>query len=354
MFLFLIYILPNIVYYSLSNQNTYFFLAIVLPYFIILISITNKNIIKIKQPNKAKPIILFISLIVTLVVVIHYIISTGGHMVLNLSDVYIFRDQFNTGSSSGFFGYLNSWVGKIFSALLLAWSVQRKKIFLIIFSSLLIIALFIFSGHKGVLQGIVFVIFFYFLFKMKNKETVIIGSFLGLISFTLALTNYYDASMLPSLLIRRLLFLPSQINFWYFEYFSQHDFFYWSNSILKYFIHNPYGIDPPFVIGQYAGYPNADMNTGFMASGYAHAGYIGVIIYAFLSIIILNLANNFSKKIDKYIVMSILFIPMKVLFTSSDMLTTLSTHGLLISLLVLWLYENKIYILKFGKARYKV
>ena len=354
LFLFLLYITPNIVYYSLSNQNTFFFLAIILPYFIILLTITNKSIIKLKSLNKGKPVVLFISFLLTSAVIIHYIISTGGHIVSNLKDVYIFRKQFDVYSSSGIFGYLNSWAGKIFAVILLAWAIQRKKIILIITFSIFIILLFIFSGHKGVLQGIVLVPFFYYLFKIKNRDTIIIFAFLSLIILSLVIGEWLNIPMLPSLLIRRLLFLPAQINFWYFDFFSQHEFFYWSNSIMKYFINNPYGVQPPLVIGEYVGYPDADMNTGFIASGFAHAGYIGIIIYTVLSIIILNLINSFGKKIDKYIVMSIIFISLKALFISSDMLTTLLTHGLLISIVVLWMYDNKNYILKIGKVKYKI
>ena len=355
LFLFLLYLLPNIIYYSLSNQSTNFFIAIVLSYFITLLFISNKSIIGIKKISKGKPIILFLSFISTLIVVIHLVISTGGHMVLNFRDVYDFREQFEKINSSGFFGYLNSWVSKIFVVLFFSWSIQRNKKILIGISFFLIVLLFVFSGHKAVLQSIILIIFFYYLYKiydLRKKELFIIFSFFFLIALILVITNYYDATILASLIIRRLLFIPSQLNFVYFDFFSHHNFAYWGNSILKYFINYPYSVDISHVIGTYLGHPEENANTGYIASGYAQAGYFGIILYTFLSIVVLNLINSFFKQIEKYIAMSIVFIPVQVFFTSSDFLTTLLTHGLLIAILVLWLYENKNYVLRFGQLKY--
>jgi oligosaccharide repeat unit polymerase len=315
----------------------------------------NKSIIKIPSLKKGKLIILFISILFTFTVVIHYIITSGGHMVLNFKDVYIFRDQFGASGSSGIFGYINSWTSKIFAVLFFAWTLEKKKLFLIFISSSLILAMFIFSGHKGVLQGIMLTLFFYFLFnKIKKKELFILISFLFLIIFSLSAFFIYDFTMVASLLIRRLLILPAELNFVYFDFFTHHDFVYWSNGILKYFLNNPYQVEMTHVIGAYMGHPSMGANTGFMASAYMHAGIFGIIIYTILAIIIINLITNFSEKINKYIVMSIVFIPIKTMFISSDMLTTLLTHGLLVSIFTLWLYENKNYILKIGNTKYKV
>ena len=62
LFVFLLYILPNTIYYSLTNQNTSHYLALVLPFFIILSLISTKTFDLPILPM-SKPIILFIAFI---------------------------------------------------------------------------------------------------------------------------------------------------------------------------------------------------------------------------------------------------------------------------------------------------
>jgi hypothetical protein len=108
------------------------------------------------------------------------------------------------------------------------------------------------------------------------------------------------------------------------------------------------------VIGTYLGHPDLGANTGFIASGYAHFGIIGVAIYTVIATIILNFINAISKKINLYFLLAIILIPMQTLFISSDMFTVLLTHGLLIAILVLWLYNNKTFYLKIGRKKYAI
>jgi hypothetical protein len=355
--LYFIYILPNIVYFSLSNQKTSYFLTIILPYFIILTFTTNKKIVNIPNIKKGKPLILFISLISLLSVLIHLVISTHGHMVLNFNQVYDFREVYDKVSNSGMFGYLNNWVAKIFVVLLLAWSIDRKKRILTIVFTIAILFMFAFTGHKSVLEGIFLVFFFSFLFKYikaNNITTFILFSFFILIFLTLLLTTLLDLDIIASLVIRRLFFVPAQLNFVYFEYFDKNSFAYWGNSVLKYFIKYPYDTNIANVIGIFMGHPKENANTGFVASGFAQAGLIGVIIYTFILSIVINIINHFGNKLNKYLLISLTIIPMMVVFKSSDLLTAFLTHGVLIVVLTLWFYENKIYILKFKNKKYKI
>jgi hypothetical protein len=350
--LFMLYLLPNIIYYSLTDQNTAYFIAIIFPYIITLFLTTKSNLVKIPSLKKGKPFILILSLILSIVVIVHYIIISGGNMVLNFNDVYIFRGEYGALESSGIYGYLNSWVGKIFAVFLFAWSLERKKNILIILSFSLILMLFIFSGHKSMLGGLIVVPFFYIIsYKIKKPATFIIIGFILLIAGAL----YSNNLMFSSITIRRLLFLPARINFLYFELFSSSDMVYWSNSILKLFLDYPYGSEAiTHVVGAYDGHPNAGYNTGFAASGYMQAGYWGVLIYTVIVSIFVNIINTLSKKHEENITASIIVIPFLTLFTSSDMLTSFLTHGFLIAVIVLWLHEKKNYTLKFGHFKYKI
>lgn len=352
--IFLVYVLPNIIFYSLSNQNTFYFLILTLPYFIIIASSNGSDIFKINSYKWSKPMILLISFLSILLVLMNYLIATEGEMVWSFYDVYDFRTKFAEESSISIFAYLNGWASKIFSVVILAWAVYKKKIFLSLLFIVLILLLFAFSGHKSVLQSLFLIPLFYLMNKSKNSANVITLSFISLIIVSIFLAMVQDINMISSLILRRLLFVPANLNFVYLDFFSNNPNIYWSNSIMKSFIAYPYdGLKTSEVIGEYIGKDMA-ANTGFIACGFMHAGLIGVSIYTIFAIIIFKFINLFSNKIEKYFLQAIIFIPIFTMFVSADLLTTLLTHGLIIGIFVLWMYDNKNYNLIFNKFKYKI
>ena len=352
--IYFLYILPTITFFSLSDKQLNELLLLILPYFVILFFINNKNKTLIFLPpiKNGKLIVLLTSIIIILIVLYNYFLNTSGNMVFKFSEVYIFRSKYGETTSSGLYGYLNNWAGKVFSVLILAWSLKAKNYLWVFISILFIGLLFFLSGHKSVLQGLFIVIFFYLLSKTKNTRILILYGFCGLLIISTAAYLINPSSYISSILIRRLLFLPVKINFTYLEYFSIHDKIYWSNSILKSIYQYPYDLKPAFLIGDYL-YSSKDpvhANTGFIASGYMQAGYFGVLIYTFLSVLIFKLINTYSLRNSKFISFSILFIPINTLFFSSDFFTTLLTHGLLIAILCLCIFNEKKYYLKFNNT----
>lgn len=353
-FMFLLYILPLCTFFGLSNQNISSLFLLTIPFLVILLLTFNLKFYSIKTLPYSKVIIIGTSFLFTFLVLINYYLSTGGKMVLSLSDVYIFRDEFGKYSSEGIFGYLNNWVTKIFVVLLFSWAIYRKKFFLFLAIILVFLLLFALSGHKSVLSGFFLVLFFYIMFKFKHRNFIILLGFLTLLIFTILIDYLFDIYLLQTLIVRRLLFVPAHLNFIYLEFFSSNQFVFWSNGLLSSFIDYPYDTRIVQVIGSYIGKPDMAANTGFIASGYSHAGVLGIFIYMIISIILINIINNLGRKTDKYFVFSIIFIPIMTMFISSDLLTSLLTHGLILSVLIIWLYNNKDYIVDFKILKYKI
>lgn len=93
-----------------------------------------------------------------------------------------------------------------------------------------------------------------------------------------------------ALVNERVLFLPAKIKFAYFDYFSTHDFVYFSQStIAKLFgFESNYSENIPNLIGEvYFGRPEMWTNTGFMADTYANLGVFGVFLVAALLALII-------------------------------------------------------------------
>ena len=352
--LFLIYILPTIVYFSLANQGFKEFLILIFPYFIIVGLTFEKLRYNVKSLSKSKLYVLAFSFLAIGLVLFNYFVATGGQFVLNFEDVYDFREEFGNESSQGIFGYLNNWVTKIFLVLILGWALHNKNRLAIISCIIIFLLLFALSGHKGVLKGLALIYFFKFLYERKNIRYVILNSYLLLLVIVSSFFFLFDFQFFGSLLVRRLFFVPVFLNFTYIEFFTNNEFIYWSNGILSSFIQYPYYLGPTHLIGEYLGNSNMSANTGFLATGFMHFGYFGVFIYTVIATIIFNVINILIRKANKFIVITIIFIPAQSLFMGSDLFTVLLTHGLFVVILMLFLYNDKRYNLIFGSNKLKL
>jgi hypothetical protein len=269
-------------------------------------------------------------------------------------DVYDFREQYGKTSSEGIFGYLNSWVSKIFIVLLFVWSMAYKKHITTAIVVSLIFLLFFLSGHKSVFSGLLLILVLNFILKYENHQTRLMYSFFFFLAIATVAIDFFDTVLLGSIFVRRLLFVPAYLNFVYIDYFSTHQFAYWADGPMKAFLAYPYDTSIANVIGTYLGHPKENANTGFLATGYAQAGTLGVLLYTFVGTLFFNILNMFSRNVNNLFFMSILMVPILTLFLSSDLFTTLLTHGLMVSLLVLYLYNNKNYIVRLGRKSYRL
>ena len=344
---FLLLIVPSCTLYSLTNINTAFFLYLIIFYNLFIFLIFEKKV-KIKFISFPKSFIIILAIVIVLLVLIHYIKIVGIYNLnFNLSKVYeLRRSEVGILSNSGIFGYLNSWTSKIFNIFLIAFFLYKRNYILTLFFVFIQVLLFAYSGHKEVLFSLILLFSLYFFEKFKKPSIIIVYGFIvGII----VLLIYYFATkdlMLPSILIRRVFFIPSYLNFIYMEYFSKHDFIYWSNGILKYFIPYSYNVQPVFLIGTYLGHPQEAANTGLFGSGYMQFGVIGIMIYILILAITVNIIQQFNK-IPEWLVNSIILMPFLTAIISSDLPTTFLTHGFLIAIILLYIINgSKIFLCK--------
>ncbi len=340
LFVFILLITPTIILFAFKNEPYTFFYYIILTYGVIVLFIS-KKIINLRYLPYSKEIAVLVSILLVVTVLIHYMITVGfQHINFDMSKVYeLRRSSYAIESNTGIFGYLNPWVTKVFNIFLISIALyKRKYLWLIIFLAFQML-LFGFSGHKTVIFIVSFILIVYLLDKIKYQTTLIIY---GVVFFLLAILFYFyitEELLLPAIFINRAFYVPANLNYVYMDYFSTHPHTIWSNSFLRYFIDSPYSMDPVFVIGDYLGYPEMSANTGIFGTGYMHLGIFGLAIYSLLTIFFLNLTQQFTK-IPIWINNSIVLMPFLTLFISSDLVTTLLTHGLFISIILLYLYSS--------------
>jgi hypothetical protein len=140
------------------------------------------------------------------------------------------------------------------------------------------------------------------------------------------------------LVMRRVFFLPSQLNYMYYDFFINHDYVLFSNSKITFgLVDYPYDLPVTHVIGrEYFDNESMGANTGWFGSGYMQAGFAGLLLYGAVVAGVFKYVDVCAQRSGNLALSTAaVVVPMFALITSSDLLTTFFTHGLYINLCVL-------------------
>ena len=308
--------------------------------------ITKFNFISFKCLHIVKDgrkIAISISFLFVVFLVVWYIYS-GVRLNIDFSQVYDFRAENAEVAARGVLSYTNNWTYQIFNIFLMAFCLFYRKYIWFILFFLVQILFYAASTHKSVFFLPFLLLGIWFYFKKTSSLTVLPITFSILIISTLLSYFMFNDLWLSSLFSRRVFYVPANLTFVYFDFFSVNPKVFWSNSVLSAFISYPYapGISLSRVVGAYLGNPNMGANNGFVASGYAHAGLYGVFIYSCIVGIILRLINDITDKLlPVWLAVALVIVPLRSLLISSDLLTVILTHGLIVAIILLFLSRSK-------------
>lgn len=269
------------------------------------------------------------ALSVALVVTLNLIASGGlRHFNLDLMRVYEIRSNIETLGGSLLLNYLTMWTTKVFGPIIMAICLLSRRYTLAVMVVLLHVVWFGISQHKSVLFYPLLV-FLTFKFVRKGVSLSFLPFLLMAVSVVSYLLYYFVGDIIAiSFLVRRPLFIPALLTFDYYAFFEQNDFVYWSNSIFRVFMPYEYDESVSTMISRIRG-GEGGANNHFLAAGYMQAGAFGLLVYAAITIVILNIFDSFqSKGLPIWFVVAVGIVPMHALFTSADLPVALMTHGL--------------------------
>ena len=238
--LFLLTILPTLSLYAMKGEARVYTYMIVIS-FLVIIGMTKIPLIRISRFRGGQTLAVVFSALLVLIVTIS-LIKKGGlqYFNLNLKDVYEFRGIVGSVINEGIYGYINIWVFKVLNPALLVWALYKKKPLLFLTSISLQILFFAISSHKAVL----FLSFSYYSYvsicREKRALYYIYIGFLSVIIGTGLLAIYTDLIMPSSLFIRRLLFIPAQLYYAYYDFFTNAGHVYLTTSIFSLILEYPF------------------------------------------------------------------------------------------------------------------
>lgn len=190
---------------------------------------------------------------------------------------------------------------------------------------------FLVSAHKSILLTPIALLLLYYCLKRSISIKLYLCNF----TFVLSLISFFSSGMVQfifgEILMRRVFIVPGMLTNMYFDYFLVHDFNLFSSVTSRFTGASVISI--PFMIGENVfGRPEMSANANFVASGYAEAGVIGVLLYSF--VIILSFIFLDSRiKLEKNIIFLASF-PILLAMLETNLTTVFLTHGLMFLILV--------------------
>lgn len=334
------FLTPLLVMYSFSDANRealyIVFMAVALIFFF-----RHGKPLHLPRVRTTLSLVYFI-LLVGIVVVTAWMFFSGGfkYFNLDLTLVYEYRSEVGEIINQGLMGYLNIWATKVFGPILLALTLWRKKYLLAGFVFGLHVLWFGISSHKSVLFYPFLIIFLWGWFRKTRALSLIPLSMAFAVLFAFILYTVYEEIFIGSLFIRRTFFVPAKLTFVYYEFFSINPFVYWSNSIASAFVDYPYSVPTALLIGNHLG-SDGNANNSFLSTGYMHAGVLGMIFYGILVGLLLRLIDSLARDgAPVWVAVAVILVPSHSLLISADLPTALLTHGVGISLVMLFLLRS--------------
>ncbi|MDN7124514.1 hypothetical protein J6I90_06435 [Pseudidiomarina sp. 1APP75-32.1] len=291
--------------------------------------------------NEGTKVVIVISAFSVLYLTVWYFYSGAvKNFNLNPSLVYEYREESRLLTSTGVLAYINSWVYQVFLLFLFSYSLLIKNFKWMLFLFLVQAFFYGVTGHKSLILYPLMILGIYF-GTQYSRKTIFIPA-ISTMSILLPLGWYFISSdiLLGSMFIRRVYFLPAQLTYQYIEFFSNNEFVFWSNSVLASFIDYPYDIGLGDLIGRSMG-TEMNANNGFVASGYAHAGLFGVLVYSVLLGLLIRVIDVWSKPLPIWFALALVIIPLRNALTASDLLTVILTHGLFLAMMILLVMRSK-------------
>lgn len=336
---FMIMVMPMITLYAMKNESTIYLYMVALCFIIECIIVRLVPDIKVIKIKQSKYIFYFLVVSITAFVYSSMIYSNGlpSLKALNVLNAYDVRG----GVKYPFLmNYLVGWQAKTINPIMIATSYKNKKNKTMIIFIVLQLTLYLITGNRSFLFTPIAILIVMYIFRYKYIMNLItitasagcLGAYLTyLIGKSLTLT---------SLFVRRFLFVPAQIKFFFYDFISKNKFLHFSEGIIGKIIKSEYPYDMNFVnliSDIYFKKPNSAANTGYLGSGYANLGFKGILIYTIILTVILILIDSIGRKSDKSMITGIAIFSLLTL-NDSDLLTTLLTGGLLFLIVLLYLY----------------
>lgn len=335
LFVFLILIITPMLILMELGGNSVVFLSYSLVCFLVIGVIVRLSKLNVPRIRKGNNLALALALIATGSVFSMFFVKNGFASInFDLALVSSLREDTKNIYFGGFWGYLTPWSTKVFLPFLFSIALFKKKYIIVAVLIFIQVLVFGITGHRSMAILPIFAVGIFLARNKSNKNLYILVLFMSLLLLIYLLHFYFQDVLISSTIFRRAIFLPSYLNYAYYQFFVENEYVYYTNSVLSQVADYPYGgksLSNLIIRGA---------NTGFLATSYAHGGPLGMlIISSFVGIILSVLDGTCERTHDACFYISFVSFPILAMLTSAAFFTSLLTQGVLLVTLMTWLYK---------------
>ena len=333
-------IIPMLNRYAFHNESSFYML-------ITLIAFIAQTLIISKLPNFKVPSIkgfYQVTMIVCVVLIVYtfsmLFIKNGfpSATALNYFDVYEVRESYQGFPMSN---YIIQAMGNAILPCLIAISFVKRKYFKGMVAVMLQLLLFLYTGHKYFALMLPLLVVIILGIKSKYFYEIITGGIAAALPVSIALK---PISLVPISVLFRMLFIPTQIKFFFYDFISTNPYLLFSEGMIG----NLFGLTSPYdtsfvhiISDVYYNDPSSAANTGYLADGYVQMGIAGILIVALVFAIIVKFVDSVSNHVNCYIVCALL---LPAFFSLNDiaLLTSLLTGGVFATIIIVYAFNSEV------------
>jgi oligosaccharide repeat unit polymerase len=276
----------------------------------------------------------FLFLIIFSLLYISYV-YTGFRFHFALMDVYDLRLEARGYTPPLMLSYLLSAADYVMIFILIHF-LSKKRYVISVLIFILNLLNFGISGSKHIVFLLFLSLLVYFFIKTKDVKKYILPFIICILILSIIENYFFETVFLTLFLSYRVLIIPSKLHYIYYEYFSNHEFDYFRQSFLKFFIDSPYKDNIGFIIGEYdTNDIGGRANNGLFSDAYFNLGLIGILLFPLILASLLKLFDGAVKNLDARMYFSIA-LSIFLALLSLPLTTAILSSGLLIFLILLY------------------
>jgi len=264
-----------------------------------------------------------------------------------ISDVYTVRSLYHKSLEdvSIIVAYAVNWQAFVLNPLMIILGlISRRKLVMAIgvIGQLLIYS---FTGFRAVLFSTIFLVLLLIVCRSLSRFGLrMVLAWTAVVAGSTALYLWSGSQFLCSIIVERLTGLPGLLTTFYFSFFTHHPKMMLSHSILRGFLANPYGSEPPIIIGTvYLPSSGMHANANFWADGFANFGMWGVFTFTAILGVLFWLYDSITVNTDLRLAALMLAMP-AIYLTNAGLFTCLLTHGVGFACVVMYCLPNEIHL----------
>lgn len=294
-------IIPITAIYALTNESHLYYFVLCASFLLCELICRCTLDIRIVNFKRFKPALLLVIGPITLFVIgwIFWKNKLPSLMALNIYDVYKLRKA-NTFIITKYINYILQWIIYVIIPYKLTKNLLEHRYERTIIWSLVMVVLYLYTGHKTYLFALPLIIIMCIWAQRKKFVFEFMTVFSGLYSLMVLGATFNEFIWkVYGLIGRRVLIVPANLKFKYFDFFSQYPHI-GILGILPTWINpqkSPYEKNIGNLISEiYFNKPEMNSNTGFLAEGFMRFGIIGIPMTLLLFAFLLKLMDYFQKK----------------------------------------------------------